>query len=51
MYAIKVTEEHSKNLYKNLEIIDKKILDECIKIGQKVIKVLPKISYNAKEYQ
>lgn len=47
-YAIKVTEDHSNNLYKVSEIVDKKVLDECIKIGNKVIESLPKISYNRK---
>ena len=48
-YAIKVTEDHSKNIYRVSEIIDKKVINECIKIGNNVIKALPKISYNRKK--
>jgi glutathione synthase/RimK-type ligase-like ATP-grasp enzyme len=48
-YAIKVTEDHSKNIYRVSEIIDKKVINECIKIGNSVIKALPKISYNRKK--
>jgi len=46
-YAVNIFQTDKS--YKVSEVIDPKVLQECIQIGERVMKVLPKISYNRKK--
>jgi len=46
-YAINIFQTDKS--YKVSEIVDPKVIEECVNIGTKVMKVLPKISYNRRK--
>ena len=46
-YGVNILE--TDNSYKVEELIDSKVLGKCIGIGDKVVKVIPKINYNGKK--
>ena len=48
-YAVNIFDNGNDEDYRVEELIDKEVIQQITKIGEKVIKVLPKISFNNKK--